>query len=110
MNNTKHTPGPWTMRKSQHDERHYAVHAASAMRFVAHVATHPSVGQAMENNEANARLIAAAPDGLAANIKARDAILDVLGTGMIGSDGLIAATLRDAMQACNAAIAKATND
>ncbi len=59
---------------------------------------------------ADARLIAAAPDGLAANIKARDAILDVLGTGMIGSDGLIAATLRDAMQACNAAIAKATND
>jgi hypothetical protein len=63
-----------------------------------------------DEREANARLIAAAPDGLAANIKARDAILDVLGTGMIGSDGLIAATLRDAMQACNAAIAKATND
>ena len=65
-------------------------------------------GIGMNTTAANARLIAAAPDGLAANIKARDAILDLLGSGMVSTDGSLIAALRDAMNECNVAIAKAT--
>jgi hypothetical protein len=108
MSNTKHTPGPWQVVDSPTPAITEIKGPSFRIMYVWH-AIDVTEEQTRQRN-ADARLIAAAPDGLAANIKARDAILDVLGTGMIGSDGLIAATLRDAMQACNAAIAKATND
>ena len=110
--NTKHTPGPWeeyagnirTVARNEKYGEGYRVEFRS--RPIASIVD--MRGQS-EMNAANARLITAAPDGLAANIKARDAIIDVLGSGMIDCDGSIAATLRDAMKECNAAIAKATN-
>ena len=68
--NTKHTPGPWTVR-----EHNYGDVRGCHGVFAAGV-THPLVisvyGDSIENSDANARLIAAAPDLLAALIQIRD--------------------------------------
>ena len=100
---TKHTPGPWEQ----------GTQTRGSTTLVARIETGFAVAEMRnvhfrEEAEANARLIAAAPDGLAANIKARDAILDLLGSGMVSTDGSLIAALRDAMNECNVAIAKAT--
>ena len=107
---TKHTSGPWTLKRNEHDLtgrkglKGWDLIAQPSTTFPGAI---ECAGQYI-GNEANARLIAAAPDGLAANIKARDAILDLLGSGMVSTDGSLIAALRDAMNECNVAIAKAT--
>lgn len=105
--NTKHTPGPWKMQPSQHDERHYAIHAASAMRWVAHVS--------VENNEANARLIAAAPELLEALQDAADQLfrLALADAHRWPGDASGTKALEHANRVCEpfrAAIAKATGE
>lgn len=68
---TQHTPGPWRV-----DQNNYSV-SSSAGRFVAFAATTTqSVGIISPEMKANARLIAAAPDLLAA----AEAMLDRLET------------------------------
>jgi hypothetical protein len=101
--NTKHTPGPWM-------ESSFEVWSPlNGKRFGKVVANLRRAEAPDDEARANARLIAAAPDGLAANIKARNAIMDLIGSGMVSTDGSLIASLRDAMNECNAAIAKATH-
>ena len=56
---TKHTPGPWNIRA----ERYRYIHVSAPLGGIAHLDTIDGEGMA------NARLIAAAPDLLAAAIK-----------------------------------------
>ena len=87
---SKHAPGPWVTSgqtvKSVHHQRHYAVARVHNPLFTP------------EANAANARLIAAAPDLLAA--------LCCIETDKDG-DGFICA---EAMEQVRAAIAKATGE
>lgn len=70
---SKHTPAPWyidgTIRGTD-------LIVSNNDYQIAICITHPNP----ESNKANARLISAAPDGLAAAIKALDECCDLIGT------------------------------
>lgn len=59
MTQSKHTPGPWRLRNAETG----CVYAGSALALV-HIAS-AMYGVGKNEGQANARLIAAAPDGLA---------------------------------------------
>lgn len=55
---TKHTPGPWVLRKNEDDESYDVTHPS-------YDPTHEAIAYVgYDNNEANAKLIAAAPEML----------------------------------------------
>jgi hypothetical protein len=62
MSETQHTPGPWRMHMS-YDRRQYVVTGPEGEPFRGHVIAGPTT---CPNWQGNARLIAAAPDLLAA--------------------------------------------
>ena len=86
MKDTQHTPGPWKAEK-------YCIWAGDC--FIAGTAT----GQGDPEQRANARLIASAPDLLAACLSALRALEDNLSPGPMDED---------AKAGLRAAIAKAT--
>lgn len=67
-----HTPGPWVV-----NDRFYVCTAAPTPEFIADCATDSSVEREYAIDEANARLIAAAPDLLAACKKADESIVQL---------------------------------
>jgi hypothetical protein len=92
--NTKHTPGPWgALGRNRHEQKTIPLRSIHCERLGYSIAfvSYDRDGE----TEANARLISAAPDLLAACI----AMLD---------ERSGAAQLSDASQAARAAIAKAT--
>jgi len=97
-----HTPGPWTVdpddRPNMEWNNHIYAANGLAVCFMAH-----SDGKDVDADEANARLIAAAPDMLAA-LRAFVLILDK------GSPIDLIRLISDAGKQARAAIAKATQD
>lgn len=94
--NNTHTPGPWILGTYDH-----AVHNITGPKGeMPFIATIPS---GRDNREANARLIAAAPDLLAA-LQAMMTIAEI--TTAANQDGLINC---DILAKARAAIAKAVN-
>jgi len=68
--NTKHTPGPWSVHGS-----YIGAGNKRSMKVVATVANMPSDEMSPDEVAANAALVAAAPDLLAALVDAADALL-----------------------------------
>lgn len=104
MTEKKHTPGPWTVfYKQKYDEWHVSVPA-----FGMRLALFPD-GIRTENHEADARLIAAAPDLL-------EALQEAIDCGMVPSsscsDGGASKYSRQVQVAdmIRAAVAKATGN
>lgn len=79
MSKTKHTPGPWIYSKN---ERYFPrVEFPAARLEDRYLTVNEPVGEVMGVYEANARLIAAAPDLLAAGREAL-ALLEGMGAGV----------------------------
>lgn len=101
-----HTPGPWTAEPEYEGEAATFVHAKAAP--IADCCLGPS----MEQDEANARLIAAAPDSHAANIALFEAIHEEYNISAKADDEYIRDTIGSALFhaffLARAAIAKAT--
>ena len=73
---TKHTNGPWEYSKSDFDDGKFSIYHYGPIAYTG------DNGNGPENAEANARLIAAAPDLLACLIDCNDllcTVVDVLG-------------------------------
>ena len=70
---SKHTPGPWTITR---DEENYVHISGNWVNFARVVVRFRGDKQDYKTGLANARLIAAAPDMLAALKDARDALFD----------------------------------
>jgi hypothetical protein len=107
MGETKHTPGPWHVDDGTFEGIETGVYSADALICVA------ENGECMEMafgderwsvHEANARLIAAAPDLLAALSR----LHEIAHGSWFGDDGTDSDEERAAMVAARAAIAKAT--
>jgi hypothetical protein len=83
---TKHTPGPWILAG---ESGTYAPVAAphGTLAAVRYLGSSP---ERVREEQANARLIAAAPDMLAALQEVRDAILDILNGGDLRSLSVVA--------------------
>ena len=101
--NTKHTPGPWRLSTSNP----LAVNTSSAEMAIGIATTHgtddsnySSFFPSLEQAEANARLIAAAPELL-------DALQSLL--ARVSSDIIANQCWHEEQRAARAAIAKATN-
>lgn len=105
---TKHTPGPWKLRKPLHPGSHYRFEVLKADRngiykpYVADVRSMDSNGD--DNSEANARLIAAAPDLLAA----LEALTE--SAAVVAEQQRMAGKLRLDCAAARAAIARAKGE
>lgn len=99
---TKHTPGPWTIKKSTRTDHHII----AGRRWIATASNHDFHPTQEENERtiANARLISAAPDLLAALDKLLSATVDRTLAEGYEMDGVEYA----ARSAALAAIAKAT--
>ena len=65
-----HTPGPWTLKKSSHS-------IVRGAKVIASVHNHLHKGMTEAETDANADLIAAAPELLAEREKLRDALQDI---------------------------------
>ena len=97
--NTKHTPGPWVVKHGRD------VFKGSRRICNVNAGIELAIGASMNTAEANARLIAAAPDLLEASIEYLAA-----GENSMNTDDDIAAMIRfgKAEKSMRAAIAKAT--
>lgn len=111
MSNVKHTPGPWHYDNEPHDPQIIALdgtHIATAHQYAE---TAPGVRHILKSidAEANARLIASAPDLLDAltlawhALKTADKIVFAA-----GNNGAVSVQLAQARDKARAAIAKAT--
>lgn len=76
MNETKHTPGPWEIRRTGHDAKDFSIFEEGIASSSGCIAKLPYRDGRECLVLANSRLIAAAPDLLAALIEAAD-MLDV---------------------------------
>jgi hypothetical protein len=107
--NAQHTPGPWSSppNRSQYSNTR-DLHDASGKRF-AHI-QFGAPGREMSDDEieANARLIAAAPELLEAAQEMADLLDNLLRIGAINPDLIIAESVRNVLPIHRAAIAKAT--
>lgn len=106
MADAKHTPGPWIYYADlpSTEPNWHIVTTANKMRVLANVHIEP--GNAMD--EANARLIAAAPDLLAASMKAANELRQAARALAKAGDHKAAAVADMAEERTRAAIAKAT--
>lgn len=113
---TQHTPGPWTTRETQEHWGRINVHIEGSDGFELACAYQRTTNE----NKANARLIAAAPELLAELKNARayiqehhDSFVETatnLATGLIKDpeDVLIAEASQDLLNGIDAALAKST--
>jgi len=97
MENMKHTPGPWRLNAGNETE------IMSARRNVARAHCGAMTGIRVDEAEANARLIAAAPDLLAAC----EALLQSVAYAIAAQDAPAQSTMRANLANALAAIAKA---
>jgi hypothetical protein len=100
MSTTKHTPGPWTIVST-------VAHPFAVVADGKQVAVAQSAQATIQAPEraANARLIAAAPELLEANIKAIEVLTWAEAAGLPVQEHI---QLREHLQQVRAAIAKAT--
>ena len=81
-NNSKHTPGPWSLERAESNRvMHFDDDSQTHYRHVAYCGSDWDTGRTGERDKedtANARLIASAPDLLAA-LKALHAAIDIPG-------------------------------
>jgi len=101
-----HTPGPWIAREyvggvAPNTHRGCEITCSQNTQIVCEIPDYCFYGEEVENNQANARLIAAAPDLLAALIEARDLIEMLAFVDREPAEGSVGHRIR-------AAIAKAT--
>jgi len=96
---SKHTPGPWTYHLGRGASPRFHIQMESGYQIASttELSKHPQAKEENEAREANARLIAAAPDGLAA---AREALQDWQELGQVTPE---------AMEALRLFLVKATN-
>lgn len=104
----KHTPGPWVFYADlpSAEPDWHIVTTANKMRVLANVHIEPG----NEMDEANARLIAAAPDLLSVALTLRDYISDAANGGLVYREGLsngLADMAADDLARIDAAIARA---
>ena len=99
MDEAKHTPGPWLTHKEGFSSIYIESRIGGGM--LQEVASCGPTGEGRDQQEANARLIAAAPELLEALKEVVEILDEVLGFGTEPSHGNIAAKAR-------AVIAKAT--
>ena len=107
MSEAKHTPGPWLIAKTDAASFVYALNDSGYNRFWAHVIggkLRRGKSTSKVETEANARLIAAAPDLLEALVAIDNALRTAWSNGSL-PDSVIPEKLA---QQCSAAIAKAT--
>lgn len=96
--NTKHTPGPWKQYRDSRGRLRIQGNVPGApVAYIEELNNTGGTGQ----DRANASLIAAAPDGLSANVKALEALLWAEAAGL---------PVYEHIEQVRAAIAKATFD
>lgn len=112
MRENQHTPGPWVASKGVDDEpdRWCVLTDGGHQYFIAEI-HNGAPGDTLETEGANARLMAAAPDLLAACKKAADGDLFAYGVAGVGGDkdnrDRCIAEARSLMAEARAAVAKA---
>lgn len=102
MTQTNHTPGPWSLKMTGWRTNPFAIYSPRRPGAVACVPSRTSVP--LDEQDANARLIAAAPELLAA-LKGMDEELSLWGADTIETMNLTAR-----LDAIRAAIAKAKGE
>ena len=124
MKTTQHTPGPWKSSDrwgnfgdyNRHENdapngqvSRYSYSVVDEEGFIVAHCTNPLVTMSSERSEANAQLIAAAPDLLDALLEARDFIGCLLSNTPTEATDLLTNHGEDVEERLNVAIAKATN-
>lgn len=99
MSKSKHTPGPWTVHTKVKGLNGIGIHSANG-GYVYVATVHDGFGNGTPPSEANARLIAAAPEVLSALQSAHRMLTILFEQYNYGDSGLI--------RECGEAIAKAT--